>query len=309
LRETGATTVSAVSGNSSSPVSVIFSTNFLWFGGTLVVLGAIGLAYYLTHGRMRHVIPPLEEAHLVIGDASAEALNPESIKVLVWNIHKGKDRGFSKDFINIGKDRDILMIQEFYNSESVMASLDHFKGFRFDVGVSFRYRSNENIYSGTMIGSPVEPTYTTISRSIDKEPLIGTPKVLTIGTYPIAGTKDLLIINIHGMNVTPNEAFERQIGDAIEAMSGHTGPIIFAGDFNSNRQRRIDYLHHTLVQGLGFQDMQFRNDERRKSAFTKLTIDFTFSRGLKVIDSEILGDIDSSDHKAMYFEVAVEEAN
>ncbi|MCO4792817.1 MAG: endonuclease/exonuclease/phosphatase family protein [Bacteriovoracaceae bacterium] len=252
-------------------------------------------------------VPKLKKSHLVMGKSSTSALNPESIKVLVWNIHKGKDKGFYDDFTRLGEDRDILMIQELYNSKHVIDSLDHFLGFRFDVGISFRYRFKKHIYSGTMIGSHVEPSYTKISRSRDREPVVNTPKVLTIGSYPIEGHNDLLIINIHGMNVTSNKAFYRQIDDAIKSMSGHRGPIIFAGDFNTNRQKRIDYLQRNLVQRLGFKDMQFRNDERMKSAFTKLIIDFTFTRGLKVIDSEVLGKLKSSDHKAMYFEVAVDD--
>ena len=42
------------------------------------------------------------------------------------------------------------------------------------------------------------------------------------------------------MNVTSNKAFYRQIDDAIRAMSGHRGPIIFAGDFNTNRKADLD---------------------------------------------------------------------
>jgi len=251
-------------------------------------------------------VPKLKKAHLVLGDAPSKALNPESIKVMVWNIHKGKDPGFYEDFTHYGSDRDILMIQEMYNSKHVMDSLEHFSDFRFDIGISFRYRFKKHIYSGTMIGSHVKPSYTKISRSRDREPVVHTPKVLTIGSYPIEGHKDLLIINIHGMNVTSNKAFYRQVDDAIRAMSGHRGPIIFAGDFNTNRKARLRYLERNLVQRLGFTDMQFRNDKRMRSAFTNLIIDFTFTRGLRKIDSEVLGDLKSSDHKAMMFEVAVE---
>lgn len=251
-------------------------------------------------------VPKLKKSHLILGEASTQALNPDSIKVLVWNIYKGKNDGFYEDFTHYGSDRDILMIQEVVNKKPVMDAIDHFTDFRFDIGISFRYRFKKHIYSGTMIGSHVKPSYTKISRSRDREPVVNTPKVLTIGSYPIEGHKDLLIINIHGMNVTSNKAFYRQVDDAIRAMSGHRGPIIFAGDFNTNRKARLRYLQRNLVERLGFTDMQFRNDKRMRSAFTNLIIDFTFTRGLRVIDSEVLGELKSSDHKAMYFEVAVE---
>ena len=90
-----------------------------------------------------------------MGEASNRALNPDSIKVLVWNIYKGKKNGFYDDFTHYGSDRDILMIQEVVNKRPVMDAIDHFTGFRFDVGISFRYRFKKHIYSGTMIGSHV----------------------------------------------------------------------------------------------------------------------------------------------------------
>ena len=247
----------------------------------------------------------LSKAHRQINKATKAALNPESIKVMVWNIHKGNDPGFKEDFIAYGADRDVFLIQEMYQQKKVMKTLDAMPNVRFDVGISFKYRFKKGRpYSGTMIGSTVEPSSIALSRSKDKEPVVLTYKVLTIGTYPIKDNHDLMIINIHGMNITSNKAFYRQVNDAINAMAGHKGPIIFAGDFNTNRQPRIDYLQRNLVKRLGFDDMQFRNDERMKSAITNLTIDFTFTRGLDVIDSEVLGHLKSSDHKAMYFEVA-----
>lgn len=250
----------------------------------------------------------LSKAHRQINKASVKALNPESIKVMVWNIHKGNDEGFKEDFISYGADRDIFLIQEMYQQKKVMKTLAAMPDVRFDVGISFKYRFKKGKpYSGTMIGSTVKPSKVTLSRSKDKEPVVLTYKVLTIGKYPIEGHEDLMIINIHGMNVTSNKAFYRQVNDAINAMAGHEGPIIFAGDFNTNRQPRIDYLQRNLVKRLGFDDMQFRNDERMRSAITKLTIDFTFTRGLDVTDSEVLGHLNSSDHKAMYFEVAVRD--
>ena len=251
----------------------------------------------------------VSKAHKQINKSTETALNPDSIKVFVWNIHKGNDKGFKEDFLHYGADRDIFMIQEMYEQKKVTSTLSQMPGVRFDVGMSFRYRFKKGKpYSGTMIGSRVKPSFVGLSRSKNKEPVVLTYKVMTIGKYPIKGQEnDLMIVNIHGMNITSNKAFYRQINDAINAMSGHRGPIIFAGDFNTNRQKRIDYLQRNLVQRLGFEDMKFRNDRRMRSAITNLTIDFSFIRGLEVIDSEVLGELKSSDHKAMYFEVAVKD--
>ncbi len=248
------------------------------------------------------------DAHVKLNHSSSDKLNPESIKVFVWNIYKGGKKGFKEDFIEYGSDRDIFMVQEMLEKDVVMSAIAELPHIRFDVGISFKYRFKKGRpYSGTMIGSRVKPSYIALSRSQNKEPIALTYKVLTIGKYPIENHEDLLIINIHGMNITNNKAFYRQIDDAINTMINHKGPIIFAGDFNTNRQKRIDYLQRNLVERLGFINMEFRNDERMKSAITNLTIDLSFIRGLTIIDAEVLKDLDSSDHKAMYFEVKVKD--
>ena len=276
-------------------LSLIISTLILW-----------QLSYRPVEAYVFTYPVDIKDAHIQIHNSSRSRLDPESIKVLVWNIHKGADLGFRMDFLTYGLDRDLFLIQEMFQTPNVLAALNDLSLVRFDVGIAFRYRFKKgHPYSGTMIGSTVKPSFIGLSKSRDLEPVVRTHKVLTIGKYPISGHPDLLVINIHGMNVTSNKAFYRQINDGLKAMAGHKGPVIFAGDFNTNRQERIDFLERNLVHRLGFKNMKFRNDERMRSPVTNLIIDHSFIRGLDVVDAEVLGHLTSSDHKAMYFEVRV----
>lgn len=250
-------------------------------------------------------IPPLSKSQLRYGASKYQALDPENIRVLVWNIYKGEKDNFDRDMKELASRYDLLMIQEAVTTR--MGVFKGLSGFRFDFGVSFGYKKDPSKFTGTMIGSNVSPDRTWIARTSETEPIIGTPKVLTMGTYKFAGRADsLLLINIHGLNVTTHGPYIRHVELAIKQMKGHRGPIVFAGDFNSRTTKRLQETRQMLSR-LGFSEMSFRNDERMRGALGGEVLDHVFYRGLEIIDSEVLGHLESSDHKAMSFEARVVE--
>ncbi len=247
------------------------------------------------------VIPDLKLSFKTFGQTQETVLNPDSIKVMVWNIYKAKKDNFDRDFYQHVEGRDIVLLQESLSTE--MKLFLDLPLYQWDFGISFAYRSNLQKYTGTMIGSLVNPTLAWMARTKDVEPVVRTPKTLTMATYPIAGTdKELMVINIHGLNLTTQKPFERHLQLAMLQMKGHTGPVVFAGDFNTRTQARLDYMRWLLIQQNGFQEMKFRNDKRMRAFGTSHIIDFVFTRDLEILDSEVLGDLESSDHKAMMFE-------
>lgn len=252
--------------------------------------------------KRKFVIPEIENSHAVLGVSSRPALDPKNVKVFVWNIYKAKKKGWLNDFVKHGKGSDIFMIQEGDRSGKMEQAFDHFPGYRFDMGYSFVLKKkNEYIPTGTVIGSSVEPSEVIIERTEDREPIINTPKVNTVGYYPIEGSaKELLIVNIHGMNMAGDEAFARHVDQCLEHIKNHDGPVVFAGDFNSKNQTRINHMVKGLNEN-GLVPVLFRNDKRRRSKFSRKIIDYSFVRGFKINDAWVLGKLKTSDHKAMVF--------
>ncbi len=248
---------------------------------------------------------PESEAHTQFGAAYDWAFNPDSIKVMVWNIKKGQEKGLDRDLPYYGKDRDIMILSEGYLSPQVKGIFDSFSEMRWDMGVSFLYKKDNNTKTGTMIGSKVEPSFVKVRHTEDLEPFILTPKAITFAKYPVAGSeKDLLVVSVHAINIVTPNAFERHMEIAKMEILRHDGPTIFAGDFNTNLASKTKFLKR-MTTGLGMQSIDFRNDNRMKTLGQ--IIDYVFVKGLHPKDAEVLGHLKSSDHKAMYLELALDQ--
>lgn len=253
------------------------------------------------------ITPKMRDAHVVYGHSSKDSLNSEHFKVMVWNIYKGKKKKFSKDFARYSKGVDLFLLQEVVENNDVLGPISKLDGFRWDFGISFIHKTKKKSQAtGTMLGSRVEPSAISLVKTLDSEPIIKTHKMLTVGYYPLSGTnQDLLAINIHGINMAGDEPFKRHVDQCIALIEAHDGPVLFAGDFNNKNLKRSNYLFSEVTR-LGLHPPAFRNDKRRKSLFSRVVIDHSFIRGLKVIDAEVLHKLKSSDHKAMMLELALE---
>lgn len=251
-------------------------------------------------------IPKIQDSHVTFGSARERALDPNNVKVFVWNILKAKEKGFLHDFVFHARGSDIFMLQEGNRNGVMERAFEYFPDVRFDMGYSFIHKSKKGDFpTGTVIGSNVEPNYVLVERTEDREPIIKTPKANTVGYYPIEGSdKELLIVNIHGMNMAGDEAFARHVDQCFRHIEEHDGPVIFAGDFNSKNRKRINHM----IRGMhkhGLVHVLFRDDDRRKSKFSQEIIDYSFVRGLKIKDAWVLGKLKTSDHFAMVFEAEI----
>jgi endonuclease/exonuclease/phosphatase (EEP) superfamily protein YafD len=253
----------------------------------------------------KYTIPSIEKSHIVMGSASKQQLNPNSIKVLVWNLLKAERKSWSYDFTRMSQDMDILLLQEGYLNDITEYTFGELNSFRFDFGVSFLYNKDNNTPTGTIVGSKVVPLETGILRSKDYEPFIKTPKTMTWGKYPIAGSAEsLLVISIHGMNFTKQYAFNNQIRQALDLIDEHNGPAIFAGDFNTRTKKRLSFLKNKMNLR-DFKQIGYVDDKRMK-VFGNI-LDHTYTRGLLVRDSKVLVNIKSSDHKAMEMDFVLDK--
>ncbi len=249
---------------------------------------------------------PISEAHKSFGEASISEFKSDSIKVLIWNIKKGQEKGLDKDLPKLGSDRDLVMLSEGYGKPSVVNIFKSFKGFVWDFGVSFLYKKDNNYPTGTLIGSKVEASEVRVTHSPDFEPIIITPKAFTIGKYPIqASNKELLVISVHGINLADHGAFVRHMNQAFEEIDRHDGPVIFGGDFNTRTKKRLQHLFQETVRR-GFQSVDFVNGHKRSKGVTPYYLDWTFVRGLKVKNPKVVT-VKSSDHMPMLLEVGLEK--
>ena len=254
----------------------------------------------------RYKTPPLEEMHLIRGKANLKELNPEHMSFLVWNIYKGKNETWSKDFYELSIDKDILLIQETDSNLKVQNTLETMKGFRWDTGISFSYSETIGSFTGTLLGSKVDPSKVKVIRSKYKEPFVKTHKVMTSAYYPIKGKDEtLLAITIHAINFAKREAFYHQLRQTKSMIKSHKGPVVFGGDFNCRSKAKTDYMR-SFFKELNFTEVSFRNDNRYRSGFTGRIIDYIFTRNLKILDSEVYGHLKSSDHMAMSLDVSYE---
>lgn len=258
-------------------------------------------------GRFFKLIPE-SQAHAVFGHTRDHDLDRHSIKVLVWNIKKSSMVPWKTEFTSYGKDKDLFLIQEAYENELFTSTLNSFEDVRWDMGISFLYRLYNNAPTGSMVGSKVEPTFIQVLHTPDLEPVVATPKATTIGKYAIEGSnRELLVISVHGINITSFGSFKRHMAQAKALIEAHDGPVLFAGDFNTRTGARTRYLKE-LAKSLGLTEVDYVNSEcRMKFKFTPYYLDHSFVKGLSVKSSSVDCASRGSDHKPMQLELALAE--
>lgn len=241
-------------------------------------------------------IPKHKDVMTSIGEPNRADLNPDSIRVLVWNMYKGQNETWKKNYEFLAHNRDILMLQEMYLDEKMKDTFEADVDHEYHTATSFIYREG-NIRTGVATAGKVAPSSIFYQQSKIREPGINTPKMALFALYPVAGSeKDLMTINIHAINFVSTTGLARQIKDIEEVMRKHDGPIIFAGDFNTwskGKQRFIRLMasRHDLIE------VKFKNDTRMRTFGN--VIDYVFYRGLTLKKERVWGELNGADHKAM----------
>jgi endonuclease/exonuclease/phosphatase (EEP) superfamily protein YafD len=265
------------------------------------------------HARVRplghyYKIPAIENAHVIEGVAQNLFLDPKSINVFVWNIKKASMMTWSTEFQKYGQGKDLILVQEAYQNPVFEQTLKKFPEMRWDMAISFYYTIYNNQGTGNMIGSKVAPSDVLVQHTVDLEPGVETPKSTTYAKYPVEGSsKDLLVISVHGINLTSYDSFVRHMDQIEEQMGKHEGPILFAGDFNTRTKARTFYLL-SMAERLGFKTVQWKNgDARMKFKLTSNYLDHGFVRGLSIKNAEVYPESTGSDHKPMSLELALQD--
>jgi endonuclease/exonuclease/phosphatase (EEP) superfamily protein YafD len=216
------------------------------------------------------------------------ALNPQSISILNWNIHKNKANNWSEDFKLLADQQDIVIIQEAYLNSTLLEALSQ-QNMRWSVIAAY-YRDNKP--TGVLTASAVEPYYS--CGFLVSEPIIRVPKSTLINYYKMEGVEQsLLVINVHGINFTLGTAtYKKQINRLKKYARLHDGPMLIAGDFNSWSKGRDEIINEILAD-ISLQSSRLDNSNQTR-IFGKV-VDRVYYRGLEPIFQESVP-VTSSDH-------------
>jgi hypothetical protein len=138
----------------------------------LVLLGNISCSN-------KYIIPNPNEILIERGAFKDTSLRAQ-LRVLVWNIAKGEKDGFASDFRTISSGADVVLIQEYLQSEKTKQVFSTLDSMLFKIAISFRYKKKDSVATGVATGSTAKPIKAIPLVSEDREPLIHTPKTTLV---------------------------------------------------------------------------------------------------------------------------------
>ncbi|WP_295905491.1 endonuclease/exonuclease/phosphatase family protein [uncultured Bdellovibrio sp.] len=236
-------------------------------------------------------IPNDKDVMYHFGACKSEFL-PSNFQLFIWNIKKAEAKAeWARDFEYFTPKSDVVLLQEAMMDNFVPAIALGQKGFCWDFATSFI--DNDRNPTGVMTGSPIIPLSIHFLRSPGREPVLKTPKMVIVAEYALANSPETLwVANIHGLNFVSNKLNREQIEQVAAFLKKHNGPVIFAGDFNSWNNERLQNLDEILGK-LAMKKLSFANDDR------KLKLDHIYVRGLEATRTDLHRNINSSDHKPL----------
>ena len=238
------------------------------------------------------------EATLVSTAERPRGLDPNDIRLVTWNIHKQSDPGWQRDLRRFANRSDLVLLQETVLDPSLRAVIDD-EGMRFVMASSF-LASNVDI--GVLTASRVAPVANCTQRFV--EPLLRIPKSAVISWFPLQGeAQTLAVVNLHAINFSLSLGTYRAQIDAIaDALAGHSGPLVVAGDFNTWTDERAAAVR-TLAARLDLTEVRFAHDHR--SHFFGHELDHIYVRSLAPLATST-AEVRSSDHNPVAATLRVE---
>jgi endonuclease/exonuclease/phosphatase (EEP) superfamily protein YafD len=218
---------------------------------------------------------------------SGPALDPASIRLLTWNIHKEGDSGWDADLTRFAQASDLVLLQE-------VTLIDPLTDILRGAGLQWVMASSF-IYKDADIGVVTAARAPTVAHCTQRvtEPLIRLPKSSVVTWLPLRGSRKLLAVaNVHSINFALTlGAYEAQFAGVEEALSQHDGPVILAGDLNTWTDEREAALQR-VAQKLGLTEIPVKSG---RSRFMGREVDHILVRGLAVESAGAI-EVESSDH-------------
>jgi endonuclease/exonuclease/phosphatase (EEP) superfamily protein YafD len=223
--------------------------------------------------------------------ATVGALDPRSIRIASWNVHKQSDPGWGAELGGLIAANDVLLLQEAGVDRELRDAIER-GGLSWVLASAFEYLGAEY---GVLTATRVQPAGACTLRAY--EPLLGIPKAALITRFRLEGRDTTLAIaNLHTINFTPGTAAYRAQLDAIgDTLAAHRGPVVLAGDFNTWNDARLEALRD-VTSRLSLVPVAFAVDERQR--FLGRIFDWIYVRGVEVIDATAWA-VTSSDHNPL----------
>lgn len=241
-------------------------------------------------------IPDPNEVLKAFDQPVRRELTSDVLRVLAWNVYKGRKAGFFQDFRTMAQNADLVMLSEGTDGDKVKPVLDQTLGFGWAMGISFFMK--DEVATGIITGSYAVPTAVTYSRTKDLEPFSDSPKIILVSKYRhLPSQTEILVLNIHGINWVGTDVFLRQIQGVEPFLAAHRGPILFAGDFNMKKDRLAAITPVLAKYGLTRAPWINPNQEKQ--------LDDAFLRGFAVRKAALVNEVidHGSDHPALWLEL------
>jgi endonuclease/exonuclease/phosphatase (EEP) superfamily protein YafD len=110
-------------------------------------------------------------------------LDPEKVRVLTWNVHKGDDAGWLTDLASFGAEHDVVLIQEARLSDPLRRVLSE-EDLHWALAGAFRFR---DLDTGVLTAARTRSDLACMLRAT--EPLTRIPKAVVVTRYPFAGSR------------------------------------------------------------------------------------------------------------------------
>ncbi len=227
---------------------------------------------------------------------------PERFTVSVWNMYKGSEPSWPREYQSMDAQSDLILGQEFLLSGDMKTELENPVNSEVVMATSFINTKKEatGVFTSSKVSSISKKAY----RSQSREPLANTPKMGLVTSYPLSNGEVLTVVNIHALNFVGIIPFYNQVSELIDEVKDLEGPIIFAGDFNTNTPSKTISMN-LLFKAQGFKKTEFSGKDDRLT-FLGQKLDHFWYRGLQLLEARVLNENEGSDHKPMQatFEVS-----
>lgn len=221
------------------------------------------------------------------------------LNVLVWNIYKQGKENWQTALDRLSADRQLLLLQEASMTES-------FKQWLVDGSwISNQVSAFKALGSGAGVINIAQKLPEKACAYTSTEPWLRLPKSALYSQYRLSNGDTLAVVNIHAINFTVGtDEYSSQISALETLLKQHSGPIVFAGDFNSWNEYRLDAMKQAL-QKANLQEVIFIPDHRTQF-ITGQRLDHVFYRGL-VLKNAKAPQSDASDHNPLLVSFVLED--